>query len=266
MSARVILAEILHLMRVPSLLALGVGCNSPQPAAPRPPDAPPVAQAAPAPGQVAAPSRPTPAFAPAQAGRCTNGYYLANDTCVHLAFQLMGEPLTRAIADYKRGVAPPMLGPVPAAANEPGPRGPLGPGALSKASEGDAGPPRERRLAELDAMIAVAQQKLRERDDASKAKRVEGPAPSASDAGARATSLVGGSPGAGAFEVTAPQDPGAARSAELSRLTGMLSSEQLQAMSGELSKMGIDPKQLDALIRQARGDVSQPEHTTAQGF
>lgn len=233
---------------------LCAGCTSQQPAAPRPPAAPQIRDD-PAP-TVETPSKPTAAFSPANAGRCPADYRLIQGTCVHGAYAVSGEPLSRALAEYRRGIAPPMLGPTIPKARDLAPRGPLGPGALSRPGEADAGTAKERRLAELDAMIAVAKEKLRERDESSKAKRVEGPKPGAGDAGpARVTTIVGGTPGAGAFEVTAPEDPTAARMAELSRLTNMLCSEQIQAMSGELDKLGLDAKQLEALVGQSRGDL-----------
>lgn len=254
MSERATLTLLAGAACLPLTMTLALGCSSPAPAAPRPPDAPVVPTSQAASREVARPSKPTPAFAPAQSGVCTTDYSLVDGTCVHLAFELKGEPLTRALADYKRGVAPPMLGPAIPKLRDRTPPGPLGPGALSRAVDADAGVAKDRRLAELDAMIAVAKDKLRERDESSKAKRVEDPEPPPGQvSAARVTTIVGGTPGAGAFEVTGSEDPMAARNAELSQLTQLLSSEQLQAMSGELSKLGIDPKQLEALVNQARG-------------
>lgn len=236
---------------------LSASCSSPERAAPRPPDAP-ERKSAPEPARVAAqPIRPTPAFAPATEGRCAEDYALVEGTCVHLAYQASGAELTRGLADYKRGIAPPMLGPaVPKASDsDRQPARPLDPGALSRPADADAdadaGSAKDRRLADLDAMLAVAREKLRERDESSKAKRVDGPA--GGDAGTSVTRVVGGTTGGGAFEVTTPQDPMAARTAELDQLTKLMSSEQLKAMSGELGRLGIDPQQLDTLLKQARG-------------
>jgi hypothetical protein len=231
-------------------MTLSLGCSSHEAAAPRPPEAPARAQSEPV--KVAEPTRPTPAFAPPRAGGCAPDYALVDGTCVHRAYEPTGEPLTRALADYKRGVAPPMLGPSVPRPRDPAVPRPLDPGALSRPADADAGAAKDRRLSELDAMLEVARERLRVRDENSKAKRVDGP--SASDAGtARVTTVVSGTPG-GTFAVTAPQDPMEARQAELNQLTNMMSSEQLRAMSGELGKLGIDQKQLDALINEARSD------------
>jgi hypothetical protein len=225
--------------------------------------APPAGQPAPAQrsevesGIVLAPSEPTPAFVPAHEGACPRDYRSVEGSCVHHAYVAPDDAaLQRALAAYKRGAVPPMLGPPQpkAAATAPTGKPALDPGALAKRS-GDAGVGRGRRLAELDAMIAVAKEKLRERDERSKARRVEGqPQPAAPGAVTSpapplvpATAAAGAAPGA---------DPTQARLSELSQLASQLPPEQLQAITAELSKAGMDMRELEQLLSSARtGDA-----------
>jgi hypothetical protein len=203
---------------------------------------------------VLAPSEPTPAFVPAHAGACPREYRPVDGSCVHHAYVAPDDTaLARALAAYKSGAVPPMLGPAQpkATATAPASKPALDPGALAKPS-GDAGVGRERRLAELDAMIAVAKEKLRERDERSKARRVEGPPrPAAPVAAASPPPAAGGAVGA------APgADPTQARLSELSQLASQLPPEQLQAITAQLSKAGMDMRELEQLLSSARtGDA-----------
>jgi hypothetical protein len=200
---------------------------------------------------VLAPSEPTPAFVPTEGGACPRAYRPVDGSCVHHAYVAANDAaLLQALAAYKRGAVPPMLGPPrPKAAAQPAAKLPLGPGALARQS-GDAGVGRERRLAELDAMIAVAKEKLRERDERSKARRVDGPA-------RKAPPVTAGSEPAFAAAAGAPNlapgaDPTQARLSELSQLASQLPPEQLQAITAELGKAGMDMNALQQLLSSAR--------------
>lgn len=203
---------------------------------------------------VLAPSEPTPAFVPVRGGQCPRAYRLVDGSCVHHAYVAADDAaLRRALSAYQRGAVPPMLGqPKPSAAPASSARRPLDPGALSKGAR-DAGVGRERRLAELDAMIAAAKEKLRERDERSRARRVEAPprTPAAPTAGVPATPpppAIAGSAGA-----VPSADPVQARLGELSQLASQLPPDQLQAITAELGKAGMDMQQLEQLLSSARG-------------
>jgi hypothetical protein len=187
---------------------------------------------------------------------------------VHRFYEAGSESsLNAAIAAYKRGVAPPMLGPVllaktpkPAKSEKPDP------GSLMRksAKAGDAGSMKEQRLAELDAMLALAREKLAKRDDESKAKKVENTPRAARSAGAngndrealnRFADSMGSAPGGSG--TTRSGDPETARMSELSRIAGQLSGEQLQALTGELGKTGFNTGELEALLSEARDEPSK---------
>lgn len=205
------------------------------------------------------PTRPTPAFVPRENGACSRAYRLVEETCVHRYYeQNHAGGLSQAIAAYKRGVAPPMLGPVPVAPSVPSGPKRLDPGSLSKARplDGDAGSPKDRRLAELDVMLAAAREKLRLRDEASKAKKVDNApkreAPAAANAPATGPaftqSTLGGSAGA------ASSDPAVARLNELTQIANQLGSEQLKALTTELGRSGINTSALENLMQTEGGD------------
>jgi hypothetical protein len=204
---------------------------------------------------VFAPSEPTPAFVPPQREVCPHGYRPVEGSCVHHAYVAADDAsLASALAAYRRGAVPPMLGPEkPKAPPERRPL-PLDPGSLSKRAALDAGVARERRVAELDAMIAVAKEKLRERDERSKAKKVESPKPPAVAASSNPASGSAAAQGAAGFTGQAPNtgDPTQARLSELSQLASQLPPEQLQEITAQLSKAGIDARELEVLLQSAR--------------
>jgi hypothetical protein len=183
-------------------------------------------------------------------------YRLVEDTCVHRYYeQNHAGGMAQALAAYKRGVASPMLGPVPlppALKREPKPA--LGPGSLSKARlEGDAGTPRERRLAELDVMLAAAHEKLRQRDEGAKAKHIED-APKSKRTSEGNAPLPGATLAQNAPAGTGSNDPTATRMSELSQIANQLSGEQLRALTAELGKSGINTSALDDILRHEGGD------------
>ena len=229
--------------------ALG-GCSTAAP--PTAPDAAP-ARAAPAHAEEPAlrPSRPTPAFRPRSQAACVADYELVGDTCVHRYYlEHARDELEQALAAYKRGAAPPMLGlsPPPAVVAAPAPRS-LDPGALAKAggSAANAESAKQRRLAELDLMLEAARAKLRERDEAAKAKHVDNAPKKAARADAGLAGAAGGS-----------SDPMLARLNELSQLASQLGSEQMQALSKELGQSGIDTSALDQALRGESGQQGPP--------
>jgi hypothetical protein len=202
---------------------------------------------------VLAPREPTPAFVPARDGACPHEYRLVDGSCVHHAYATGDdEALARALAAYKRGAVPPMLGPPKPVAPPPPIKQPLGPGALSKRTSTDAGAAQERRLAELDAMIAAAKEKLRERDERSRAKRVDSPRRARAAAAPElvpAPFVAAG--GAAAPSPSAAADPTLARLSELSQLAGQLQPEQLQAITSQLTGAGMDARELQVLMNSA---------------
>jgi hypothetical protein len=207
---------------------------------------------------IAFPTRPTPAFVPRDNGACMRAYRLVEDTCVHRYYeQNHAGDMARSLAAYRRGVAPPMLGPVPLPPGfEKKPKAPLGPGSLSKPRlDGDAGSPRDRRLAELDVMLAAAREKLRQRDEAAKAKKVDDPKPAS---GTGAPSTAGATAANHSALTTGPgssaSDPTLARMNELSQIATQLSGEQLRALTAELGKTGINTSALEDILRTEGGD------------
>ncbi|HEX6246031.1 MAG TPA: hypothetical protein VFZ61_34140 [Polyangiales bacterium] len=226
------------------------GCAKAAPAPP-PPEAPtPVASASSAAEEepVELPTRPTPAFMPRENGTCSRAYKLVSETCVHRYYE-QSRPggMETALAAYKRGVASPMLGPVPTRAAAPAPKAPLDPGALTKRSEADAEKAREKRLADLDQMLEATRAKLRERDEAGKAKSVPN-APKSREAAS--TDPTQAAAGRVASAATSSGDPAAARLNELNQLAAQLSGDQLRSLMTDLSKTGVNIKALDDLLRQ----------------
>lgn len=208
------------------------------------------------------PTEPTPAFVPARGGACPREYRPVDGSCVHHAYVAPDDAaLARALAAYQSGAVPPMLGPAQPKATAPAPasKPTLDPGALTKRS-GDAGVGRERRIAELDAMIAVAKEKLRERDEHSKARHVEGrPRPAAPVAAASPAGVLPATAAMGAAPGSAPgADPTQARLDELSQLTSQLPPEQLQAITAQLRKAGMDMRELEQLLSSARTGDAPP--------
>lgn len=242
-----------------ALAALFCGCTSQHDG---PPDLPRASQVAkPSEAPVPAPTTPTPAFAPAKEGACTPDFRLREGICVHGAYApASAQAFAQALSDYKRGAVPPMLGPRPNVAVEPRVKAPLGPGSLRKQSPNATGmdggtSPKDRRLAELDTMIAAAREQLRQRDEASKAKRVEEPGkkqtvgvPTGSDA-PPSLAATGTAPSANA--AGAGEDMLQARLNELSQLTNGMSAEQLKELTSQLGGMGMDPSKLDSVLKQA---------------
>jgi hypothetical protein len=245
-------------------LVLAVGCGKQE----APASQPHVEIAPQGEDPIEVPTQPTPAFVPSEQGGCTRAYRLLEGTCVHRLYEASNDSsLSAAIAAYKRGVAPPMLGPVlltrtpkPAAPEKPDP-GSL----MRKSAKGaDAGSMKEQRLAELDAMLALAREKLAKRDEEAKAKRVENAPRTAHSAGAngndrealnRFAESMGNAPGA--TGPTRAGDPETARMSELSRIAGQLSGEQLQALTAELGKTGFNTGELEALLSEAREEPSK---------
>lgn len=206
---------------------------------------------------VAAPTHPTPAFVPPDNGSCLRAYRLLDGICVHRFYeQTSPTGMERALSAYKRGVAPPMLGPMPL---PPTPdkhtRSPLGPGSLTKTrlDQSDAGSPRDKRLTDLDAMLAAAREKLRERDEAAKAKHVENAPKRQPPTPASATST--GITSAGTFAQGASAASGVdnsiqARLNELSQIASQLSGEQLRQLATDLGKSGVNTNALDSVLQQ----------------
>jgi hypothetical protein len=199
---------------------------------------------------VLAPTEPTPAFLPARDGSCPHAYRRVDESCVHHAYvPADGAALRQALDDYRRGAVPPMLGPPKPKPAPPAAKPAHDPGSLARGT-GEAGAGRERRLAELDAMIAVAKEKLRERDERSRARHVESPrsaaraeTPSPTPAPAAANPAPAGS---------APSaDPTEARLSELSQLASQLPPEQLKAITAQLGNTGMDMKELERLLSSA---------------
>lgn len=248
------------------LLASACGKQQPEPG---PPPVAPQRSAEEEP--VAAPTRPTPAFVPAREGSCASAYRLVGDNCVHRSYDPGSEPaLAEALEAYKRGAAPPMLG-VVRVVNVPEPSGPKqpSPGSLMRrgASEKEAGDAKEKRLAELDAMLTAAREKLAQRDEASKAKKVANPVhkkdgktqPEAGDRAALdrfAQGVYGGSNTTGAPGTQGGADP---RMGELSRIASQLSGDQLKALTNELSRSGgFNAGELEAILSEARTGETKP--------
>lgn len=250
-------------LRAAVVIALLSGCTPQHGAPPALPEAGVAARSEPEEPTVAPPSTRTPAFAPAKQGACTPDYRLMEGTCVHRAYVVHSDAaLQQALALYRAGAVPPMLGPPPPATNQARVKGPLGPGSLMKASrgaDGDAGvSAKDRRLAELDTMIAAAREQLRQRDEAGKAKRVDGPARSAGAPAnsqepqvTNAASFVGGTANPVQGAPPAGGDPLTTRLTELSQLTGTMSVDQLRALTTQLGGMGMDPAKLDSVLQQA---------------
>lgn len=204
---------------------------------------------------VFAPSEPTPAFVPTQQGVCLHEYRPVEGSCVHHAYVAADDAsLASALAAYRSGAVPPMLGPSKPQAAPERKQVPLGPGSLSTRATTDASIARERRVAELDAMIAVAKEKLRERDERSKARKVESPKPAVVAATSNPAPPLAAGAGAAGSVGSAPNaaDPTQARLSELSQLASQLPPEQLQEITAQLSKAGIDARELELLIRAAR--------------
>ncbi len=243
------------------LLAVGCGKREPPPSLPQA-----ESRSAQAEEEVPAPTKPTAAFVPAaEPGGCESSYRLVEGTCVHRRYEAADEgALSAAIAQYKQGAAPPMLTPkAVASAPEPSPEQKAGPGSLmrKKAEAEKAASAKERRLAELDAMLDLAREKLAKRDAESKAKQVadrprterDEPSKEKKDGEgleqfARGMNAGGG----GAGPAPAAGDSESARLSELSRVTSQLSGDQLKAISEELGKSGFNPGSLDALMKEAQ--------------
>ena len=239
-------------------LLLAAGCGKREP----PPSLPQAARNAEVEEEIPAPTKPTPAFLPVtDQGRCERAYRLVEGTCVHRRYQAADEgALSSAIAQYKQGAAPPML--VPRAAvrpHEPEPDKRADPGSLTRKKSEAAQSAKERRLAELDAMLALAREKLAKRDAESKAKQVANAPRKGRDELNKDQSdregldqFARGLGGAGAGSAPAAGDSEGARLSELSRVTSQLSGDQLKAISEELSKSGFNPGSLDALMKEAQ--------------
>ena len=245
-------------------LASLVACSKRDP--PAPPGAPAVEAAELEVAEpVVYPTRPTPAFVPRENGACSRAYQLIEETCVHRYYeQNHAGGMSQAIAAYKRGVAPPMLGPVPVRPSEPSGPKRLDPGALTKrAGDGDAGTPKDRRLADLDALLAAAREKLRLRDEASSAKKVENAPKRGAPLAATDTQAGPSNP----FAQTAPagsgsgsassSDPALARLNELTQIANQLGGEQLKALATELGRTGVNTSALENLMRTEGGDNVQ---------
>jgi hypothetical protein len=129
-------------------------------------------------------------------------------------------------------------------------------------AEEAAGSAKERRLAELDAMLALVREKLAKRDADSKAKQVANAPRKARDEVTKddrqelepfARGMNAGGTGAtGASAATASGDSEGARMNELSRITSQLSGDQLKALSEELGKSGFNAGSLEALLNEAQ--------------
>jgi hypothetical protein len=207
---------------------------------------------------ILAPTEPTPAFVPARDGACPRAYRPVDGSCVHHAY-VAADPVTlqQALDAYRRGAAPPMLGPPKPrqAVAPPEPRRALDPGSLARGTS-DAGAQRARRLAELDAMIAAAKEKLRERDENSKARRVESPRNAAREPLPSPAPLPAAGSATAVGSEAAADPTTQARLAELSQLTSQLPPEQLQAITAQLSQAGLDMRELEQLLSSARsGDA-----------
>lgn len=192
---------------------------------------------------VVVPKHPTPAFVPPENGMCMRAYRLVDGTCVHRFYEQTNPTgLERALAAYKRGVAPPMLGPVPLPpALERRPSTTLDPGALTKrGAEADAGSARERRLSDLDMMLAAAREKLRQRDEASKAKHVD-------NRRKEAPPQAPDSHGTGAGGTSATET----RMNELSWIASQLSGDQLRQLAAELNRTGVNTSALQPMLKQS---------------
>jgi hypothetical protein len=249
-------------------LLLVVGCGKREP----PPSLPQAEAHSAEPEEVAAPTKPTPAFVPSEQGSCSRGYHLVDSTCVHVHYRAGDESTLRAaLGDYQRGAAPPMLGVGPAArAPEPPKANKPDPGSLMrKSAGGDAGSAKDQRLAELDAMLAAARGLLAKRDEESKAKRVENaPRSTRGDAGTRAidrdaldrfAQSAGGGGGAGPASA-GPGNSESERMNELSRVTSQLSGDQLKALTDELGKSGFNASALESILNDAKDGQPQPMH------
>jgi hypothetical protein len=186
---------------------------------------------------------------------------------VHRHYEAGNErALASALDEYKRGAAPPMLASgALARAPEPSSAKKAGPGALTRKkaeAEEAADNAKERRLAELDAMLTLAREKLAKRDAESKAKQVANASRKTRDGLAKddrpeLDPLARGmnSDGAGA---TGSGDSEGARMNELSRITSQLSGDQLKALSEELGRSGFNAGSLEALLNQAQEKPSNP--------
>jgi hypothetical protein len=256
-------------MRVSSIalgLVLAAACSKRE--------APPVLPEAPAANAdveetVEAPTLPTPAFVPSEQGACARAYRRVDDTCVHRFYEGGSElALQAALAAYKRGAAPPMLGPVllPSKPELRQARKP-NPGSLMRkgANLADAGSTKDQRLAELDAMLSLAREKLAKRDEESKAKKVENAPraarPTQANTGVQqgADSFAQGMAGLASTSGSAgSSDPETARMGELSRLANQLSGDQLKALTSELGKTGFNAGALEAILSEARDEHKAP--------
>lgn len=249
------------------LLPLAAACGKEQSQSGPPPLATTKPETEPEP--VVPPTRPTPAFVPAREGSCATGYRLVGDSCVHRSYDPGSDPaLTEALDAYKRGAAPPMLG-VAKVVSAPEPSVPKqpSPGSLMRrgASEQAAGDAKAQRLAELDAMLTAAREKLAQRDEASKAKKVANPVhakqgaakPEENDRAALDHFAQGLGTSSGASNGThgSPE----AQMGELSRIASQLSGDQLKALTTELGKSGFNPGALEAILSEARSGETKPE-------
>jgi hypothetical protein len=242
-------------------LVLAVGCGKRETPPPLPAaGAPPSSEVE---EPVERPTRPTPAFVPAEQGRCPRAYKLTDGTCVHRLYETSDElALNHALSAYKRGAAPPMLGLSPGpAAKEPAQVSQRDPGSLMRRGRGlaDAGSSKDQRLAELDAMLSLAREKLARKDEESRAKRVENaprPKGAAAQGDAERGALDRFAQGMGGSAPSA-SDPTAARMSELSQIASQLSGEQLQALTAELGKTGFNAGALEAILAEARDEKPQ---------
>lgn len=239
-------------------LVLVFGCGKREP----PPSLPQAEARSAEPEEIAAPTKPTPAFVPSDQGSCARGYRLVDSTCVHTHYRPGDEAaLQTALADYQRGAAPPMLGVGAVRAPEAPKTNRPDPGSLMRRAGADAGSAKDQRLAELDAMLTAAREQLAKRDAESRAKHVENaPRKGSGDAGVRemgrdAPDHFAQGTGAGAM---APGSTGlgnaseADRMNELSRVTSQLSGDQLKALTDELGKSGFNTGSLDSILNEAK--------------
>lgn len=215
--------------------------------------------------QITPPTQPTPAFLPAREGKCTSAYQLQEGTCVHRFYAREHAATWSAeLHAYQRGAAPPMLG----VARAPRVEAPVmkqghDPGSLMKrgADGADASSPRQQRLAELDAMLAAAREKLRDRDEAARAKHVAAPDRPAASPQDAATPQPPALPFAGAAPAafqgsSQAADPEAKRVQELSQIAQQLSGDQLKALMNQFAGSGLGANTLEAILGQQAGEAA----------
>lgn len=237
------------------LFAVGCGKREPPPTQPHA-----EARATQDETELAGPTGPTPAFLPAHQGSCQRAYQLVHGTCVHRHYEGGDEQqLASALEQYKRGAAPPMLAAKsPARAPEVLPAKKADPGALMRkkaAVEEGALSAKDRRLAELDAMLELAREKLAKREADSKARQVANAPrkargePASDDRGGQGIDQLARSVDTGGPRASG--DSEGARMDDLARITSQLSGDQLKALSEELGKSGYDAKSVEALLSGA---------------